>query len=85
MLLGSKIVQLESEINVLEDFAIKTHCSRCLKHSENSTDLISCSKCSIMKYCSKSCLVRNLTLSIFQLQRVTIKVFSFLLLLILQT
>lgn len=62
MVLGSRLVQLESEINVLEDFAIKNHCSKCLKRSDNPTDLISCFKCSIMKYCSDSCLVRILTL-----------------------
>jgi hypothetical protein len=58
--LGSKIVQLESEINVLEDFAIKNSCSKCLKRYENSSDLITCPKCSIINYCSNDCLVRNL-------------------------
>lgn len=60
MLLGSKLVKLESEINVIEDFAIKSHCSKCLKLSENPSDLITCPKCSIMKYCSQSCLVSYL-------------------------
>lgn len=59
-LLGSKLVCLQSNINVLEDFALKNYCSNCLKHF--STDeikcTIKCSKCSIMTYCSdKSCLV----------------------------
>ena len=61
MVLGSKLVRLESEINVLEDFAIKNHCSKCLKICENPIDLISCSKCLIMKYCSQSCQVINPT------------------------
>ena len=52
--IGCKLVQVQSEINVLEDFAIKDYCSNCLKHSAN---LYPCPSCSVMKYCSSECIV----------------------------